>query len=331
VTRWIALPVLAALATAAGNAQAVAVAYPTGGYESLSAEEVVVVWDEGGHVEHLVLRPVFDGDAPGFGLLVPTPSVPDVARVDDAVVDRVARTTPPPPPGGTLDGFEAASLPTTGADLLGDWLRAHHFADRPALRTWALPYLRKGWVITALTFTPRAAPATADRAVVRAPAVRLSFATDAPFFPYTEPQTDIEAQAAFARRHHAPRAARDVGVWVVAGDEMRASGNFLQGLPEESSARVAGTDLATALGDTTAWKLEPRARPFWRVTYMHEALEQRVAFEDLRFVAPDDTGAAAPKAKHGSRKPRPAHVLLALVALGVLAAAAAAAAREAAR
>jgi len=58
------------------------------------------------------------------------------------------------------------------------------FAFSPEERAWAKPYVEGGWKITALKV---AKPKDGDQKLVAACALRLSFQTDRPFFPYREP------------------------------------------------------------------------------------------------------------------------------------------------
>jgi hypothetical protein len=110
---------------------------------------------------------------------------------------------------------------------------------------------------------------------------------------------------------------RDVAVWIVAPTEMHATGNFLQGLPEERAWQSSGAHVAAALGDTAAWPFDARRRAAWSVSYVHESLEQRVAFEDLRFAPHEELEKPAPR----PRRSHAAEWLLALLALGIAAAA----------
>jgi hypothetical protein len=96
----------------------------------------------------------------------------------------------------TIAGYEAAVLQADDAKALRAWLEAHGYEVRPTLVDWLAPYLANRWTITAFkiaeqakTDAPRHRPASA--------AVRLTFTTDRPFYPYREP---IESQRADAAR-----------------------------------------------------------------------------------------------------------------------------------
>jgi hypothetical protein len=86
-------------------------------------------------------------------------------------------------------GLDAAVLSATDADALGGWLRDHGFEMGDSLRRWLGAYVAKKWMITAFRYTRPVlasnAPVAADH--LAASAVRLSFPTDAPIYPYLEP------------------------------------------------------------------------------------------------------------------------------------------------
>src|SRR5262249_15501999 len=73
------------------------------------------------------------------------------------------------------------------------WLEEHGYSYSPELATWAQPYLEAGWKITALKVAKDAADK--DKQTVSASALRLSFKTDRPLFPYREPDPSGPAEA----------------------------------------------------------------------------------------------------------------------------------------
>ena len=315
----IALVVVASalgVGASAESAWACGVAYPAGSYARLATERTLVVWDAANGVEHFVRKPTFDGDATSFAFFVPTPVVPEVKQVDDDVVTRVAALVERPlargggdAPGGAagqnahveviqqtqIGAFEVVTLRATNGDVLGEWLAQHGYVETRNLRYWAQRYVEKGWVINAMKYAP---DGTSRRELVT-PTVRFSFKIAAPFYPYTEPVADVKDEVDFVMKYRAkPSAAnpladltpvsipkRPVDVWVVSTEPVHTTGNFLEGLPAQAAAHVTGEQLATALGDTSSWGFDATARRDWVVTYLHEELEQRVAFEDLTFEA----------------------------------------------
>src|SRR5437016_5091513 len=56
-----------------------------GDYVHVAEESAVIVWDAPAKVQHFIRRATFDTKAKDFGFLVPTPTQPALADVDDAV------------------------------------------------------------------------------------------------------------------------------------------------------------------------------------------------------------------------------------------------------
>lgn len=203
-----------------GRAEACAPVMPEGATVRIVGEEALIVWDPVHRIEHFVRRGDFETDTPSFGFLVPTPAVPTLTaatetafgRLSDAIrpeVQRVRRwtlglplclgtlflraaapgATAGPPPVRVLSqtrvaGYDAAVLEASDATALTEWLRAHDYPSRPALVSWLAPYVADRWKITAFKV---AKPAAGDPGV-GLQAVRLTFAADAPFYPYREPE-----------------------------------------------------------------------------------------------------------------------------------------------
>jgi len=86
-------------------------------------------------------------------------------------------------------GLDAAVLSATDSEALAGWLRDHGFEMRDSLQRWLGTYVAKKWMITAFRYTrPELAsndPTAVDH--LSASAVRLSFETEAPVYPYLEP------------------------------------------------------------------------------------------------------------------------------------------------
>src|SRR5262249_2898063 len=92
-----------------------------------------------------------------------------------------------------------------------DWLGVHGYDSRPALLAWLEPYVKARWIITAFQI------AKEDRgsASVSTRAVRMSFAAERPFFPYSEPP-DESARALV-------RPARLLRVFCLGGGRVRGA------------------------------------------------------------------------------------------------------------
>jgi len=192
-----------------------------GEHVQIADQSILVTWNAKTKVEHFVRRARFDGaKSKDFGFLVPTPAKPELAESDDAVFERlkdlmkpehvtshVPDFTPllvsmftrpmdaaPPPEAATLGaprsvtvleekrvaGLDATVLEATDAKALVDWLKDHDYASRPEIEDWAGPYVAAKWKITAFKLAA-GAPA------VRTSALRMTFTTDEPLFPYRVP------------------------------------------------------------------------------------------------------------------------------------------------
>ncbi|AKT44037.1 DUF2330 domain-containing protein [Chondromyces crocatus] len=211
------------------RADACAPAYREGNRVRIDDESAIIVWDEASKTEHFIRRASFSSDATDFGFLVPTPSVPELAearnepfdaleqRVSPGVVYRAkidgvkagflcalpfymflgrsekSAVAPAAAPvrvlhAQTLAGYDAVVLEADRSDALAAWLREHGYATRPALEAWLQPYVTARWKITAFKIAPRK---PGDR--VATSAVRMSFTTERPFFPYREPADEQQA------------------------------------------------------------------------------------------------------------------------------------------
>lgn len=115
-------------------------------------------------------------------------------------------------------GYDAAVLAATDAAALNKWLADHGYESSDVLKKWLEPYVQNGWIITAfkvakpkvqqgqpapanttLTAGPKPYTAPADWGVSTS-AVRMSFTTDKPFYPYREPEDQRGPEAGVAKR-----------------------------------------------------------------------------------------------------------------------------------
>ena len=78
-------------------------------------------------------------------------------------------------------GYEVAVLKASDANELIQWLKDNQYQARKDLDEWVLPYVEKGWVITAFKYD-----SSSKRTQVGT--VRISFATENPVFPYRVPK-----------------------------------------------------------------------------------------------------------------------------------------------
>jgi hypothetical protein len=205
----------------------------------IAREDALIVWDAERHEEHFVRSAVFDTKEKSVGFLVPTPSRPTFGEASDAWTSALREATAPViehsasfvPIGCTMlpfmfmratskagvvagqafdgvrvleetrvAGLDVAVLDATDPGALAKWLAAHDFQMRGALERWLAPYVAKKWTISAFRY---ARPDLASNADIAPPiasrAVRITFQTDAPVYPYREPD---DAPAVTGRELH---------------------------------------------------------------------------------------------------------------------------------
>jgi hypothetical protein len=188
-------------------------------------ESAVIIWEPATKTQHFIRRATFQGQASDFGFLVPTPTAPALAAADDGVFRRLQEKTTPPTvyqsrrqidftpllflpfahrykgegaattaaraPVEVLStqkvgGYEAAILDATDAAALNAWLAENGYATTPDLTEWLDAYVKQRWIISAFKID-KAAGESAQTS-----AVRMSFITERPFFPYREPASQRE-------------------------------------------------------------------------------------------------------------------------------------------
>lgn len=189
---------------------------PRPGQSVVNADQtVIIVWDPIQKIEHFIRRATFKTEASDFGFLIPTPNQPELEESGDQTFPFLATVTAPliekkyyffsPIGCGEMKssrsgkgvaavvvleqkqvaGFDAAVLEASSAKALVAWLTEKGYAMSPEIEAWAKPYIDAGWKITA--FKVAGKKENSYHAKVDAPALRMSFKTDRPLFPYREP------------------------------------------------------------------------------------------------------------------------------------------------
>jgi hypothetical protein len=175
-------------------------------------QSVVLVWDAERGVEHFLRKATFQSEGDDFGFIIPSPTAPELGEADDQVFAALTEVTKPEvkrvprapniacsaPPSATtagavrvlqravVAGYDAAVLAADSSTALVEWLRQNGYESSEAIAAWAKPYVEQSWTFTALKI---AAGAREAKTNVAAPALRLSFQTKAPLFPYREPDS----------------------------------------------------------------------------------------------------------------------------------------------
>jgi hypothetical protein len=226
--------------------------WPRGQRVEIAEEEAIILWDADTGTEHFIRRAAFKTKAKDFGFLVPTPSKPTLAEAKDRAFTRLAQWTAPPPPRGgpggivvpgggvgggsvvvvekkRVAGLDAVVLQADDAEALNRWLKDNDYPSRPEYTDWLKPYVEKKWMLTAFKFAQGADPRE-----IATQAVRMSFKTPTPFFPYREPKADAEGEKSGSRL---------LRVYLVGAGEAR--GTLGQGTPWPGK-RIGGIKLPAA-------------------------------------------------------------------------------------
>lgn len=190
---------------------------PPGKWVVNADQTVIMVWDPAAKKQHFIRQASFASDADDFGFLVPSPSQPELAEAGNEAFQVLETITAPnvivPSQGGgcsfgcggapaksvakseapavrvleekLVAGFNAAVLEADNSEVLVKWLEEHGYSFSPAIAEWAEPYIEQKWKITALKVAKKDDAKAEEK--VDASALRLTFDTDKPLFPYREP------------------------------------------------------------------------------------------------------------------------------------------------
>lgn len=244
----------------------------------LNADQtVIMIWDAVAKRQHFIRQASFQANAKDFGFIIPTPSQPELAEAGNETFATLQRYTEPqvihrPRGGGCNLGCSKAALPAAGAvksevrvleeklvagfsatvleaddvNVLVKWLEENGYNYSPAVAEWAAPYVEQKWKFTALKVAPtepNAEPnadliATEGSSVVKASALRLSFDTDRPLFPYREPNYEQEAGGNAERQSQLAGANRLLRVYFLS--DARYSGELTKEQPWTGKVAWAG-------------------------------------------------------------------------------------------
>jgi hypothetical protein len=185
-------------------------------------QTVIILWDAASKTEHLIRKASFMSAADDIGFLVPTPNQPELEEAGNDAFPYLRQITEPEikqvrrPIGIScacsksevktvgkmtvkvlvekeVAGFKAAVLDAHSAGAFVGWLKDNGYAYSPQIEAWAKPYVTAGWKFTALKIA-KGEDGGNDK-TVNASALRITFKTDKPLFPYREPDPQSPAQA----------------------------------------------------------------------------------------------------------------------------------------
>lgn len=174
------------------------------GFVGINNETVVIIWDKTHNTEHFIRTVMLDSRADKAGFLVPTPSTPELGLADSRLFDLPDKYLPMPRtlsvtlsksvPASNTDGIEprvvaeeqmgdyhAVILDASDSRGLGNWLRKNGYPWTESSALWLAPYLAKKWKVTAFKLQ------RSETGEIGTTAIRMSFTTEHPFFPYREP------------------------------------------------------------------------------------------------------------------------------------------------
>lgn len=174
------------------------------GLIGVNNEAAVIIWDKAHKTEHFIRSVELDSNGVKAGFLVPTPTVPELALADSRIFDLAEKYMPEmrslpasltkTVPASNTDGIEprviseqqigdyhAVVLDASDSQGLGDWLKKNGYPWSESCAQWLAPYLAEKWKITAFKLQ------RTETGKLGTKAIRMSFTTDRPFFPYREP------------------------------------------------------------------------------------------------------------------------------------------------
>lgn len=240
----------------------------------LNADQtVIMIWDAVAKRQHFIRQATFKADAKDFGFLIPTPSQPELEESGNETFETLQRFTEPQvihrPRGGGCNlgcskaalpaaddaksevrvleeklvaGFNATVLEADDVNVLVKWLEENGYNYSPAVAEWAAPYVEQKWKFTALKVAPAEpnpdVPASETNGTVKASALRLSFDTDRPLFPYREPNYVQEADGNAERQSQLASANRLLRIYFLSG--ARYTGELTQDQPWTGKVAWAG-------------------------------------------------------------------------------------------
>lgn len=208
-----------------------------------------------------------------------------------------------------MGNYDAVVLAADDAQTLHDWLQQHGYDARPDLVAWLQPYIAAHWKITAFKMAADASASPTSRAFDAA-AMRMSFVTPRPFFPYREP--------ADARDPEGPHPARSLRVFFLGPERMTgtvgqtAPGTAWPGETEWADILPNHPELASELG------LMPKQMPAnaWLTSFMDRS-SPRPGTDDVYFSLAADQSAELPQPIYHDEPVNVSVELIGLLGLGI--------------
>lgn len=333
---------VALLATSEPSAEGCA-AIPRKGepYIRIAEESAIIVWNSATKVQHFIRRAAFDTKSPDFAFLVPTPKAP-ITPFDDVedfafttaqswmtpkIVSQqklnfapllcgffmmsknvaAGRAEDMTPKSSVkvlheqkVGGFDVKVVEADDTESLSNWLKERGYSNDPELQSWLAPYVANKWTITAFKIAQN--PESGQLAQTKA--VRMSFATDRPLFPYREPEVKAGKE-----KNHDPRLLRVLFVSDVRMEGKRGNDAWHASVPwsdtitdEQRKMLVANTKLKEEDVPAKAW-----------LTSFEDRQTPRPGTEEVYFEPAKDQTPIRPVVTHFSEVWIPADIAIAVV------------------
>ncbi len=185
---------------------------------AVAVENVLVIHDAASGLQHFVREVRFATADESFGFIVPTPSQPEVAKVDRSPFAALGSALAFRPPamlgfgsghgrlgGGSRGGgsgppavevlsvqrvgkFVATVLAARDPRAFAEWLAANGFHTPAPVEDWVGRYVRLGFYFTAFRYDPPVDDVKAKGRAMGSETVRISFRSPHAFYPYREPE-----------------------------------------------------------------------------------------------------------------------------------------------
>lgn len=200
------------------------------GTTTIDSESALIIYDSAAKTEHFIRTANFRSTSAEFGFMVPTPSKPELAEASADVFGALADITKrrvevrtrakelsfdcgllpmsryaagEAAPHAKADGvkvvekkrvgdFDAAILQASEPQKLREWLTTNGYDANPTLDKWFEVYTKNKWYLTAFKIAADSPAAGGNPLALTSTAVRISFQTGEPFYPYREP-ADMQA------------------------------------------------------------------------------------------------------------------------------------------
>jgi hypothetical protein len=183
-------------------------------------------------------------------------------------------------------GYHAVTLDVASPEALTNWMKQNGYVTTPELTAWLKPYIDARWKVTAFKLLKgESTSPTVRNAPIQTRAIRMSFAAERPFFPYSEPGDKAQAQAASPY-------GRTLCVAVLSSSRMQ--GNLADGTRWPADLLYAGLPIPakTSRWNASEWlllaKLDGQMQLPSTLTYWRDRSNPRPGTADLEFSASQD-------------------------------------------